>query len=316
MPLPNQIPSNFFYSPQLSALYVAYENDDAIADDVLPIVKVPGPAFYYNTFDKFTRFNIFETKVGRTSATNQIDWSSTQQTASVDDHALEEVVPRRDQELAASAGLPDPKLIAVEHVAESVSLAREQRAANLLFNSNNYSSTNVVALAGQAQWSDFVNSDPGAAITDAAASMLVKPNKLVIGQKPWNKLRRHPKLVQAANANPGQYGLLSETQVADLLELDEVVVGRARWNTQAIGQPGTLDQIWGNYAALIYVSGATPSTNTLTFGMTAQWGENLAFEYVDPKAGMRSSDIVRAGNSLKELIIAKEAGYLFQNPIA
>jgi hypothetical protein len=303
MAYPNTFPAPFVVNPQLSAITIAYKNAKLIADDVLPRVPVVTPSFKYSVFNKADSFTIPDTKVGRKSAVNQVDWSATQADGSVADHALDEVVPNMEA-------------VAAEQVSDLLALDREARASGLVFNANSYASANKTTLSGTSQWSDFANSDPLSAIITAMDGMLVRPNQLVVGRPVATKLQTHPKIVQAFHGNNGAYGLAPLEFIAQMLGLDEVLVGESWYNTAKKGQTVTTARLWGKHAALLYKSTVSASTNSMSFGITAQWGERISATYQDPKIGSRGSTIVRVAESVGELILANDLGYFFQNAVA
>lgn len=317
MAYPNTFPAPFVVNPVLTAITIAYQNAKLIADDVLPRVPVATPSFLYSVFNKADSFTIPDTKVGRKSDVNQVDWSATQNSASVTDHALDEVVPNMDKAIAASYGNNiDPEAVATEQVSDLLALDRESRASNLIFNANSYATPNKTTLSGTGQWSDFTNSDPLAAIITAMDGMLVRPNQLVVGRPVATKLQTHPKIVQAFHGNNGAYGLAPLDFIASMLGLDEVVVGESWYNTAKKGQTISTSRLWGKHAALLFKSPVSVSTDSMSFGVTAQWGDRLTATYQDPKKGMRGATIVRVGESVQELVLANDLGYFFQNAVA
>lgn len=317
MPFDNTFPAPFAVNPQLTAITIAYKNSRLIADDVLPRVAVDTPSFKYSVYNKADNFTIPDTKVGRTSDVNQVDYSATQTPGMVDDQALDEVVPNRDKAIASAyTNSPDPEAVATEQISDLIALAREVRASGVVFNPANYATANKTTLSGNGQWSDYVNSDPANAILQAMDTMIMRPNQMVIGRAVATVLQLHPKIVQAFHGNNGQFGKVPMSFLADYFEVDEVLVGEGWVNTAKKGQATSLVRVWGKNAALLYKAPVTASTNSMTFGITAQWGERLSATYQDPKKGMRGSTIVRVGESVKELVLANDLGYFFQNAVA
>jgi hypothetical protein len=316
MPFVNTLPAPFQVTPVQTAIAIAYRNESLIADAVLPRVQVDTPAFNYSIRSKADMFSQFDSKVGRKSAVNEIDWTATLTSAFVDDHALDEVVPRRDQAVAQAYGnFIDPKMIATEEVAAQLANAREARAAALVFNAASYATGNKTTLTGTAAWSDKVNSDPLLAMMTAMDGMVMRPTQVVFGRQVWTAVRTHPKIVAAWHGNAGGFGMVSSEFVAQLLEVDEVLIGDPWINTAKKGQAVTLARVWGNYCAMLYKKPVSISTESMSFGITAQWGARIAGTYFDEKKGMRGSDVVRVGESVKELIMANDLGYLFTTPV-
>ena len=105
--------------------------------------------------------------------------------------------------------------------------------------------------------------------------------------------------------------------LADLFEVDRVLVGRGYINSAKPGQAGTYARIWGKSAALLRINPlANVRGNDISFGMTAEFGTRVAGVIPEPKTGLRGAQRARAGESVKELITASDTGYLFSEAVA
>ena len=316
----------FIIQPRLTALALSYRNLRMIADFVLPRVQVDSPTFKYSTFTKEDAFTVPDTRVGPKSRTNEIDWTASETTAQTQDYALEDAIPYFDVQAAQAgrniAGITpvDPELRSTELITELVALDRENRVAGLVFNLASYAAANKSTLAGATQWSD-PTSDPVTAILTAFDTMIVRPSIGVFGRAVYTKLRMHPKVVSAVFSQGGNAavgGAVSRQAIADLLELDAVYVGEEFLNTAKKGQVATFSQVWGKHAAFLYQNPQVQGPQGgITFGVTAQWGQRIAGTIgSDPTIGMRGGTRVRVGESVKELVLATDAGYFFQNAVA
>lgn len=307
----------FVINPVLCAVAVAYSNGRMIADQVLPRVPVDAEQFKYLKYPAGEFFTVPDTKVGRKGQPNQVEFSGTETPASTDDHGLDDPVPNKDRANAASQpGLPDPLNRATMGLTELIVLAREVRAANLVFDANQYAVANKVALAGVSQWSDYANSDPIPAITTAFDAMIMRPTIGVFGRASWTRLSQHPKVCKAIFGNNTDAGIVTRRQVADLLELDDILVGEGWVNTARKGQPVNMVRVWGKHAAFLHRNMTADTERGVTFGFTAQFGPRVAGEIVDPDIGLQGGTRVRVGESVKELVTANDLGYLFQNAVA
>jgi hypothetical protein len=306
----------FVVQPHLTAIAIAYQNAAMIADAALPRVPVTGSTFKYTIYDKRDTFTVPDTKVGRTSRPNEVDWHASEAAASVRPWGLEEPIPQEDIDNAAGTPI-DPEMQATEQLTDLILLDREQRAANLVFNPASYATANKVTLTGAAgsQWSD-ATSTPATVITDAMDSMIVRPNTLVLGRRVATMLRRNPSIVKSYNGTLGDQGKVPMQFLKDLLEVENILVGEAWVNTQKKGQTGAFSRLWGNHAALLYVNPVSQNTKSMTFGITAQWGERIAGTRPDPDCGLKGGTRVRVGEEVQELILANDLGYFFQNAIA
>lgn len=305
----------FPIQPDLTAITLAYRNQALIADLVLPRVPVAKQEFKYTLFPVGDAFTVPDTKVGRTSAPNQVEFGGTEATAATKDYALDAAIPYADIENAAGT-LYDPVSRNVEVTTDLILLDREIRVANEVFNAANYGASNKATLAGVTQWSDYANSNPVDAILTAMDAMIMRPNKAVFGQAVWTKLRQHPKVVAAILGGGTTSGVVTREQVAALLELDEIIVGQGWVNSAKKGQTASLARAWGKFAALIYQNPAITPDSGISFGYTAQWGDRISGSWDDSDIGMRGGKRVRVGESLKELIPAGDLGYLFSAAVA
>jgi hypothetical protein len=309
----------FPVTPQLQAIALAYRNDSMIADAVLPRKPVGLQSFKFLAYPKGQLMTVTETRVSRKGTPNQVEFTATEMTDSTNDEALDDMVPIADIELAAKQGLPDPLGQAVEGLTDLIALKREVRTAALVFGAGNYAASNKTALAGIHQWSDYTagNSDPINDIVTGLDSCIYRPNVMVLGQAVSSKLRRHPAILKSFNGTSGDTGMVPLQYLADLFELEEVLVGQGWVNTAKKGQSATLSRVWGKSCALIYRDKlANPQRSSPTFGFTAQFGPRIAGQQYDGDVGMRGGQKVRVGESVKELLMANDLGYFIDTVIA
>jgi hypothetical protein len=186
----------------------------------------------------------------------------------------------------------------------------------MVFDASNYATDNKTTLSGTSQWSDFDDSDPIGAILAALDACVMRPNIGLFGQAVWTKLRQHPRIVKAVLGNSGDSGVASRQAVAELLELEAIFVGQAWLNSARKGQPASLARTWGKHAAFIYRDSLATAESGVTFGITAQWGDRVAGAIPDKDIGLRGGQLVRVGESVKEVICANDLGYFFQDAVA
>jgi len=304
----------FPVTPQLTAVALAYRNNAMIADAVLPRVPVGAQNFKYNSFPKGEMLVVPDTKVGRKGAPNTVEFTAIEVDGSTQDHALDDEVPNADiANAAAQPGMPDPLMRATEGVTELIVLAREVRAAALVFAAANYAGANKVTLAGNDIWSTkHADSDP---ITDILTGLdvpMMRPNVMVLGQSASIALRTHPFIVKAYNGSEGANGVVPVSFIKDLFEMEEVVVGQGWVTSSKKGQAVVRVRVWGGDCALIYRNKQADTQRGVTFGVTAQWGARIAGSEYDGKIGMRGGQRVRVGESVKELLMADDLGYLIK----
>lgn len=304
----------FPIQPELTAVAIRYTNGEYIADRVAPRIPVGRQEFKWMKHTLAEGFTIPDTRVGRRSMPAEVEFSATEETSSTSDYGLDDIIPNADIQNAPPNF--DPLARATEGVTDLVMLDRELRVASAVFASATYASTNRTTLSGSSQWSD-ATSDPVDAILAALDGMVMRPNMAVLGQAVWTKLRQHPKVVKAVFGPNLEGGLVAPQQLAQVLELDEIVVGRAFRNTAKRGQTATMARVWGKHAAFLRRENNPAGPNRMpTFMWTAQFGTRVAGSMPEPKIGLRGSVRVRAGESVKEVVSANDLGYLFIDAVA
>jgi len=313
----------FIIQPRLTAITLAYRNQRLVADDVLPRVPVDSPLFKYSQYTLGDAFTVPDTRVGRKGDVNEIDWTASETEASTKDYGLEDAIPYYDIMAARAAQATqgvypiDPEARSTELLTDLVLLDREVRVSNLVMNPASYPSSNVKTYStGATQWNATnTSATPIQDITAAQDAMIIRPNKAVMGRAVFTQLAQHPTIVKAYNGTTGDTGIVPEKFIANLFELDEIIVGEGWVNIAKKGQAVSLQRVWGKSMVLYYEAPVLYSPQgAATFGFTAEWGQRLAGVIEqDSDIGLRGGTRVRVGESVCEVIAGNNLGYLFQN---
>lgn len=322
-------PVPFPVNPALQAMAIAYSNPEEwmIADRVLPRVPVLDDQYKYDFYPPGEDFQVTDDTVGAKGKVNAITTSATQVNGSVVDRGLEQVLPiahikKAARQRAAGQTNVDPEQRAIRVLMSRIKINRERRAAAMVMNAGNYPAANKIALAGGDKWSDYTNSSPlDDMLKGMDATFIFRPNVVIIPRLIWTVTRQHPKLVKAAQANDGDSGSITRQQLADLLEVEEVLVADARQNDANKGQAANFSRIWSTSVAMIYRNPNPDLEGEPSFGITAENGKFngsavFAGSMDDPKGGgLEGSRTVRVGEAVEEHLMAPETGYLIQTPI-
>lgn len=303
----------FPVDPALTAITIGYRNAGYIADEILPRVTVAKQEFKYMHYPIEETFASPDTHVGRRGTPNEVDLTANETTSMTEDFGLDDPIPQPDIDDAPPGY--DPVGKSVTQLTDYVALGRERRVASLVFAAASYPTGNKIQLSGEDQFSDFANSDPIAVIMAGLDACLVRPTVMAIGHTPWSSLAQHPDILKAIHGNSGDSGIARRRQVADLFELEDIYVGQSRLNTAKKGQSATLSRVWGNHISLMYRDRNADTRNGLTFGFTAQRGTRIAGAMPDSKIGLRGGQRVRVGESVKELVVAGQAGYFIEDAV-
>jgi len=307
----------FVQDPELTAVAIAYKNPDInlIADSVLTRFQVGSSKFSYTNYnDVHTLFGIPETRVGPTSKVNRVTLKGSRVTSETEDAGLE--IPLSFYDTNDVGKGQDPRKIATEALSSWISLRREYDTAQLVFDPATYPTDNKTQLAEADQFQTTATSKPLDIINDGLDSMLVRGNVLLCGQLVWRYLRQHPDICKAIHGNSGDTGLVTRQQIADLFELQEVLVGTAWLNTAKPGEEVTMSRVWGAHMAAFYRDRQAPSVGGLTFGATATFGTKISGSYTDSEIGLRGGEVVKTGESTRNLIVAPYAGFFWEDAAA
>ena len=302
----------FVIIPELTAIAMAWRNPDTsyIADIVMPRIKPVGTREFTYTLHDLSAFDRPDTRVGRKGRLNEVGYTSKPETAAIEDFGLEDPIPQDDID-QGRVMKRDIMGESTEYIMGLLQLDRECRVAAMVQDTANYDPANTLALSGTSQFS-HADSDPVETLLTSLDKPMVRPNTLALSSPTWSKLRVHKKVLGAVYPN-GTGGMVSREQFAALLEIKTLAVGEAFVNTARKGQASSLSRTWGPHIAMLYLDPTASTTRGITWGMTVPYGTPVGGTIDDPNIGLRGGKCVRAGNSLKELVTAKGAGFLLQN---
>lgn len=303
----------FPVDPVLTAVAIAYRNEFLVADGVMPRVPVARQEFKWWEYALSEGFSLPDTRVGRKSRPTEVEFGAVERSAVTEDYGLDDAIPQSDVDNAPANF--DPRAQASQRITDLILLDREVRVAGIVQNPSSYAADNVRTLSGSERFDDFAGSDPLETILDALDGCIVRPNVMVIGRSALSVLARHPKVVRAHHGNDGDSGIVPRLGLAQIFDLQEVLVGEAFLNRARPGQPVDLARVWGPNVALVHRNPAAGAQGGLTWGFTAQFGDRVAGTLPDSDIGLRGGVRVRVGESVKEVVAAPDAGALLRDVI-
>ena len=122
------------------------------------------------------------------------------------------------------------------------------------------------------QWDDYNNSDPVLDMSNYSTAVSEvtgkQPNTLVIGRRVYNALKNHPDILDRIRYS--QKGVVTSDLIAELFDVERVLVANAIQNTAPRGREAEMSYILGNNALLCYTATA-PGLRTATAGYTFTW---------------------------------------------
>jgi hypothetical protein len=300
----------FNVNKRLTAIALGFTNVGFIADTIAPRVMVPSEEFEWTEFTTAELFNIPDTTIGRKSKSNEVEFTANGKAGFVVDYALSDVIPQKDINRAVDNPGYDPEGVAAYGLSELVSLSREKRVADIVQNPENYN--HKAALTGVDKFSS-VDADAVNIILDALEVPMVRPNVMALGRKDWRNLRMNKSILAKITRRTTGDGIATRQEILDILEIDQIVVGESRYNVANAGQDINLSRLWNNTVAFHYVKAFPQLQRDVTFMVTAEYGSRVSFtKNLDQgDAGLRGGKRLTVGEQINEIVVSKEAGYLF-----
>lgn len=284
----NPTPSDVHVNTLLTNLSISYQQDQAnfIADRAFPLVPVEKQSDLYPEFDRAdqNRNSMTKRAPGTESAGDGFRVSNSPYYCDI--FALHKDIDDQTRRNADSVWNLDA---AATRFLEGKSLIRREIDFAADFMTTGVWTTTLTGVSAtpstnQAlQWSDG-NSTP---IEDvramrSAVNLLTgyKPNKLVLGELVYNQLLDHPDIIDRikGGSNAGSPAIVQRNLLAALLELDEILVMGAIYNTAKEGQTSVNARIGGGKSALLLYTPSTPSLMTPSAGYTFAWRGYLGGE--------------------------------------
>lgn len=300
----------------LSNLSVKYRNEANIWPFLMPVIPVGKRSDKFFVYNKDDSYKLVDDKIGPKSLPNEVDWSVSTDNYSVTDHALGDWLP---QEVIDNSDNPiQPEVDTNEFINALLDNQQEKRVADLVFAAATYPTGNKVQLSGTSQWGGSAD-DPIGDLLTAVESCFMRANTLVFGAEAWQVFRKLPEVLDAVKSSTRQQdtpgGLASTTEIASLLEVQNVIVGRGRYIFSKEGQTATYARLWGKHCAALHVV-PNPGIRSVTFGATFSETSRQTQRDFDPKRGVKGAHYLKVAWNSDEKVIANDLGYFIQDAVA
>lgn len=301
-------------------------DQDFIGDRLLPAlpqdlstVKMP---VYGNE-----AYRIREDRVGDYGRPDKLDISMGTASVEVDGHALAgEVSDRHQQESQRGPLNVDLEAEVLQAIVGQMNLAREKMQADLLCAQATYGANKTDLNATAGRWDDDAV-DPLANLikaieTDIPDGSGKRPNALWMGQQVWAKLIQNVKIKDRIYGTTGPQPIPTLAQVASLIGVDNVYVGRAvsALAPATFGQQGTITKLWGKNAGLLYVP-PTAGKRVPAFGYTVEQkvfngASQSVIRVREEMMGASGGQIIKRSSFYTPTALFPKAGWLFFNAVA
>lgn len=250
-----------------------------IGDQVLPVFDVPTQAGNTGRIPLEELLQESDTRRNDSGGYNRITWNWSPDVYSCEEHGLEGPVDRRTQ--AKYANYFDASVVTAAIVRDRVLRARERRIAAAVFNSSTFSSqtTNITNEWDENHTSDAVPiDDVNEAVFEVYDRTGLWPNALIINRKVFKRLKGLDQVREAIAASgagdPNKQADITAQMLAQVFDLEQVIVAGSSKNTADEGQDPSIDQIWDEEYAMVAKIARTRNFAEPALGRTFHWSED------------------------------------------
>lgn len=311
--------SNFYVSPLLTNVSLAYRNDNYVAEKIFPVnlVKKDTGQIATYTADNLRPEEAMRARGGRTNEVTHGVSIGAHYTLL--EYALKELVPVEDEENADDP--IRPRLDATENLTDRLWVIKEKDLSDKI--TATATMTRNTTLSGTSQWSDYNNSDPFGDIKTAKESVrtfaLKKANTLILSHDALETLRFHPDIVAKF---PGAALItvdMIDQALSKLFGLQNLVVGDAQYNSADEGQTDAFTDIWSKVAIVAYIE-PIPRPKSRTLGFNYQRSASRVVDVAEIGSGGEAWDrkgaFIRVTDKYDQKLVDVNCGYLIKAAIA
>ena len=301
----------------LTNLSVGYRNPAFIADLLAPVVPVRKQSDKYFIYDAERElFRQSDDRRAPGAEATEINFSLSSDSYYAEDHALTSVIP--DEERENADPVIQPNIDRTEFLRSKIDLNKEIELAAML--SDTAVITQSATLSGDDQWSD-ADSDPITAVETQKATIMaavqVMPNTLVLPYEVYAAVRLHAKVIERIAY--GSVGAVNEEILAQIFDVERVLVPRAFKNTAAAGQTASMSYVWGKHALLCHVP-SRPALKQVALAYSFAWtgapGSVGGHRVELWREERRKADAIRVQRYYDQKVIAAGAAYLWKSAVA
>jgi len=235
------------------------------------------------------------------------------------EHGAEEPVDDREAQMYAEYF--DAEVIASLRAHSAVLRNAEQRVADAVYNPTTFASYTTGVTN---EWDDLTNATP---ITDVEAAVQniydasgLWANALIVNKKVMRNIRNTDQVkdrIAASGAGKANAaGLVNEQILAEIFDLDYIIVAGSSKNSAAEGQTASPAQIWSGEYAMVAKIATGADFREPCLGRTFHWsadGSSIGGTVEQYRDEAVRSDIYRVRHDVDEVVLYPAAGHLLSN---
>jgi hypothetical protein len=253
---------------------------------------------------------------------NRISYTFTKDTFTTQEYGLEGPVDERNARLYRNYF--DAELVTSRLLLHNVLARAELRVASAVFNTSTWTGSSLTT-AVSTEWSTGATAAP---VTDVrTAAQVVRnncgqyPNALIICRKVFRNLQDctqiRERITSSGAGNPAKASDITAQMLAQVFDIEQVIVADSAYDTATEGQATTFGDIWDDeYAMVCVLAKDGDGVEMPSIGRTFHWDADGSSpggtieSYEDPKV---RGNVIRVRHETHEKIIYPEAGHLLSN---
>jgi hypothetical protein len=298
----------------LTNVAINYRPVGMIADMIAPIVNVSKETDLYPVFSQREALAIEETRRSRGTLAHRITRSVSSEGYRAENYALAYDLPIEDRANMDAAYAFELEGGATRYLLDKLMLDWDRRVLATVGSASNVS-TGFLPSSAWATGGDPV-SQLYQVIEQVQATTAYRPNSLLFGWRAYNWFRRNSNVRNFVLGSNNGGGVLRRQSIADIFEVERVLVSEAFYNSANEAQPMALANTFPSDAVLAYYAPAAPSRETPSFMYSFRWTAPglptpLAVER-HPYDSKRKIESIEAGYYQDEKITASGLGALIR----
>lgn len=309
--------STIHQNQALTNLAIAYPMQGYIAPNLVPDVMVQKRTDLYYIFDATRRaIALQNTKRSPGAEATLVDFDVTSDNYRCEDHALSAMVP--DEERENADPIFQPMIDKTEFLIEQVLLDQEIGLKTAL----DAALTGSMTSDPTNEWDDYTNGDPMAdinlAINTIEDATGFKPNRIAMDSKVFRAVRNHPDILDRLKytGTPGAPAVVTAAALAQVFDIEQVIVGLVTKNTSAKGAAASLSRVWGSDVYVCYQP-PRPGLKIPALAYRMTWrpfsGSRFGWMVTSWREEKRKADQVQVDKYYDQKVALAACGYRLQN---
>jgi hypothetical protein len=299
------------------------ERNGYVASRVLPVMDVASQAGNFGKIPLAQLLQERDTKRAPGSGYARGKWTFDKATYACEEHGAEE--PVDDREAKMYAEYFEAEGVSTMRAFSAVLRNAELRAADLLFNATTWSGGSLTTAITN-EWDNNHTTDAvpiddvEAAVNKVYDGSGLWPNALIINRKVFRNLRNLDQIIERINSegagNASKPSDISAAMLAQVFDLDFVIIAGNTRNTATEGQTATPGQIWDSEYAMVARIAVSNDMREPCVGRTFHWsqdGSSIGGTVESYRDEVVRGDVIRVRHDVDEIVLYKEAAHMLSN---